>query len=255
MKELKNKIDSIRRTLKTKGIEIKAVEIELKILELCPNFPDDWCSDVRHEVIKALTKGKQSSKLAIIEEPVNNLHGEDFATEVLDKNSVNSLSTSDYSIYFASESQNEEFLDTDNMQAIALTEINQNGQMLAVTNADKQALVSTQSLALGFELSEQECLVVADSVDDVFSDYASFLTSVTSAIRGYVDHRFDEVESALDTNADAVRSHIADRTTRLNQKVENFSTNVKADIGGIRQNIKSSKASILSRFALPSKAG
>jgi hypothetical protein len=32
MKELKNKIDSIRRTLKTKGIELKAVEIELKIL-------------------------------------------------------------------------------------------------------------------------------------------------------------------------------------------------------------------------------
>ncbi len=133
-------------------------------------------------------------------------------------------------------------------------EIN-NSQSLAVTNADKQALVSTQSLALGFELSEQECLVVADSVDDVFSDYASFLTSVTSAIRGYVDHRFDEVESALDTNADAVRSHIADRATRLNQKVEDFSTNVKADIGGIRQNIKSSKANILSRFALPSKAG
>lgn len=199
---------------------------------------------------------KQSNELATVEEPVKSLHSEDIATELLDKSSVNSLLTSDYSIDFASESQNEELVsDTDGMQAIALPEINQVGQTLAVTNADKQALVSTQSIALGFELSEQECLVVADSVDDVFSDYASFLTSVTSAIRGYVDHRFDEVESALDTNAHAVRSHIADRATRLNQKVENFSTNVKADIGGIRQNIKSSKASILSRFALPSKAG
>lgn len=137
----------------------------------------------------------------------------------------------------------------------ASLEINQAGQSLAVTNTDKQALVSTQSLALGFELSEQECLVIADGVDDVFNDYSSFLTSVTTAIRGYVDHRFDEVESALDSNAHAVRSHIADRTTRLNQKVENFSTNVKADIGGIRQHIKSSKANILSRFALPSKTG
>jgi len=134
-------------------------------------------------------------------------------------------------------------------------EVTQVSHSLAVTNADKQALVSTQSMALGFELSEQECLVVADNVDDVFRDYSSFLTSVTSAIRGYVDHRFDEVESALDTNADAVRSHIANRATKLNQKVENFSTNVKADIGGIRQHIKSSQSNILSRFTLPSKAG
>jgi hypothetical protein len=193
---------------------------------------------------------KQSSELVSIEKidaSVSTLQTEDTVTEPLDESSVNSLPTSDYSM--------------DRMQAMpmavnyALPEINQNGQSLAVTNADKQALVSTQSIALGFELSEQECLVVADSVDDVFSDYASFLTSVTTAIRGYVDHRFDEVESALDTNAHAVRSHIADRATRLNQKVENFSTNVKADIGGIRQNIKSSKANILSRFALPSKAG
>ena len=156
-----------------------------------------------------------------------------------------------------------ETLETESQQKIEGEEVNENaslsidktGHSLAVTNADKQALVSTQSMALGFELSEQECLVVADSVDDVFNDYASFLTSVTTAIRGYVDHRFNEVESALDTNADAVRSHIADRATRLNQKVENFSTNVKADIGGIRQHIKSSQANILSRFALPSKTG
>lgn len=125
---------------------------------------------------------------------------------------------------------------------------------LTVSSADKQALVSTQSMALGFELSEQECLVVADSVDDVFSDYSSFLNSVTSAIRGYIDHRFDEVETALDTNSLQVREHIADRATRLNQKVHNFSGNLKADLGGIRQQIKSSKANIINRFSLPIQA-
>ncbi|MHC5731019.1 MAG: hypothetical protein ACYTXY_44375, partial [Nostoc sp.] len=112
-------------------------------------------------------------------------------------------------------------LEEDEVNAIAPLEVNEITHSLAVTNADKQALVSTHSMALGFELSEQECLVVADNIDDVFSDYSSFLTSVTSAIRGYVDHRFDEVESALDTNAHVVRSHIADRATKLNQKVEN----------------------------------
>ena len=155
----------------------------------------------------------------------------------------------------ALETESQQEIEDEEVNENALLGIDQTSHSLAVTNADKQALVSTQSMALGFELSEQECLLIADNVDDVFSDYSSFLISVTSAIRGYVDHRFNEVESALDTNADAVRSHIADRTTQLNQKVENFSNNLKADIGGIRQHIKSSQANILSRFTLPSKAG
>lgn len=243
-KDLKNKVDSIRRTLKNNALEVSGTVIELKILELYPNYETDWSSDVRAEVIKAITQDHQSTEIvSAMPAPVN------YASPVQEPLTQHQESE----IFTQEETESEEV----NAMPIAVNyappEIN-NSQSLAVTNADKQALVSTQSLALGFELSEQECLVVADSVDDVFNDYASFLTSVTSAIRGYVDHRFDEVESALDTNADAVRSHIADRATRLNQKVENFSTNVKADIGGIRQNIKSSKANILSRFALPNKA-
>lgn len=54
MKELKNKIDSIRRALKTKNITVPSAEVENKILELCPDFPDDWCSDIRTEIIEAL---------------------------------------------------------------------------------------------------------------------------------------------------------------------------------------------------------
>ncbi|MEA5583749.1 hypothetical protein VB620_20720 [Nodularia harveyana UHCC-0300] len=60
MKELKNKVDSIRRTLKAKGInEVTATQIEAKILELCPDFPDDWCSDIRTEVINSLVVSAQ----------------------------------------------------------------------------------------------------------------------------------------------------------------------------------------------------
>ncbi|BDI21032.1 hypothetical protein ANSO36C_68340 (plasmid) [Nostoc cf. commune SO-36] len=244
-KDLKNKVDSIRRTLKNNALEVSGTVIESKILELYPNYKTDWSSDVRAEVIKAITQDQQSTEIvSAMSAPVN------YPSPVQEP-----LTQHQESEIFAQEETEDEEVNTMPIAVnYAPPEIN-NSQSLAVTNADKQALVSTQSLALGFELSEQECLVVADSVDDVFNDYASFLTSVTSAIRGYVDHRFDQVESALDTNADAVRTHIADRATRLNQKVENFSTNVKADIGGIRQNIKSSKANILSRFALPSKAG
>ena len=243
-KDLKNKVDSIRRTLKNNSLEVSATVIESKILELYPNHQTEWNSDVRAEVIKSVTNNYKLSQAVSAIAPIVN------------EPPVQELTKLQESETFTEEElEDKEIEDDDEVNAIAPLEVTEVSHSLAVTNVDKQALVSTQSMALGFELSEQECLVVADNIDDVFNDYSSFLTSVTTAIKGYVDHRFNEVESALETNADAVRSHIADRAARLNQKVENFSTNVKADIGGIRQNIKSSKANILSRFALPNKAG
>ncbi|MCC2695335.1 hypothetical protein [Nodularia sp. LEGE 04288] len=204
---------------------------------------------------------KQSSELANVNNNVNSVDTADCVTELEDNNTTDEL------LHIEEPETGE--LETGEPEIIAplktSTELDTNAPEkpeeetplssgLTVSSADKQALVSTQSMALGFELSEQECLVVADSVDDVFSDYSSFLNSVTSAIRGYIDHRFDEVETALDTNSLQVREHIADRATRLNQKVNNFSGNLKADLGGIRQQIKSSKANILKRFSLPSQA-
>lgn len=204
---------------------------------------------------------KHSSKLANVNNNVNSVDTADCVTELEDNNATDEL--------LHTEELETGELETEEPEIIAplktSTELDTNAPEkpeeetpvssgLTVSSADKQALVSTQSMALGFELSEQECLVVADSVDDVFSDYSSFLNSVTSAIRGYIDHRFDEVETALDTNSLQVREHIADRATRLNQKVNNFSGNLKADLGGIRQQIKSSKANILKRFSLPIQA-
>lgn len=252
MKELKNKIDSIRRALKTKNISVPSAEVENKILELCPDFPDDWCSDIRTEIIKALISANQSAELTPAgSQEIISVNTAEFEESISDSEIFQSITPLEAQSYQEIYEDDEE----EEVNTIAPLEVSEVSHSLAVTNTDKQALVSTQSMALGFELSEQECLVVADSVDDVFSDYSSFLTSVTGAIRGYVDHRFDEVETALDTNADVVRSHIADRATKLNQKVENFSSNVRADIGGIRQHIKSSQANILSRFTLPGKAG
>jgi hypothetical protein len=245
-KDLKNKVDSIRRTLKNNSLEVSATVIESKILELYPNHQTEWNSDVRAEVIKSVTNNYKLSQTVSAIAPIVNEPPVQELTKLQESETFTEEELEDKEI---------EDDDEDEVNVIAPLELTEVSHSLSVTNADKQALVSTQSMALGFELSEQECLVVADNIDDVFNDYSSFLTSVTTAIKGYVDHRFNEVESALDTNADAVRSHIADRAARLNQKVENFSTNVKADIGGIRQHIKSSKANILSRFALPSKTG
>lgn len=61
-KHLKNKVDSIRRTLKNNALEVSAAVIESKILELYPNHQIDWSSDVRLEVIKSVTNDHKLSE-------------------------------------------------------------------------------------------------------------------------------------------------------------------------------------------------
>ncbi|WP_414756347.1 hypothetical protein [Anabaena sp. CCY 9910] len=131
-----------------------------------------------------------------------------------------------------------------------LEELTKENQIV-LSNADKQALVTSQSLALGFELSEDETTEIADSIDDVFADYSSFVNGVTTAIRQYIAHKFDTIESDLSDNTNDIREYLNNRTNRLNQKVLDYAEAVKAiqkDTQVIRDNLKTSKEVILSRF-------
>ncbi|MHC5675113.1 hypothetical protein [Nostoc sp.] len=133
----------------------------------------------------------------------------------------------------------------DNSQlAVASQEINS----ITVTSEDKRQIVTAQSSALGFELIEQETLSIASEVDDTFTDYSQFISTITAAIKNYVDHKFDVIEQSFETNAQDLREHVSNRASRLNQKVNNFSGDMKADMGVIRQNIKSTQFSILARL-------
>ncbi|MBN3871651.1 hypothetical protein [Nostoc sp. JL33] len=122
---------------------------------------------------------------------------------------------------------------------------------IVVSGADKQALVSSQSSALGFTLTEEETIAIADSIDDVFTDYSSFISSVTNAIKGYISHKFDTIENDLENSTTEVREYLTARTNQLNQKVSNFADNVKAiqtDTEAIRNNLKNSEIAVLARF-------
>ncbi|OYE03072.1 hypothetical protein [Nostoc sp. 'Peltigera membranacea cyanobiont' 232] len=127
---------------------------------------------------------------------------------------------------------------------IASREINS----ITVTSSDKHQIVTAQSSALGFELTEQETLSIASEVDDTFTDYSQFISTVTAAIKNYVDQKFDVIEQSFETNAQDLREHVSNRASRLNEKVNNFSGDMKADMGVIRQNIKSTQFSILARL-------
>jgi len=229
-KELKNKIDSIRRTLKNKELEVAGTVVELKILELCPNFPDDWCPDTRTEIINALVKELQPQDtiraIAYPEEP-------ETLTEQEEERSAIAPVEKDENTIAAG--------------VIAPTD----NQALVISDTDKQALVTTQSQALGFNLSEEETTAIADTIDDVFTDYSSFISSVTTAIKGYIANKFDALEDEIEADSNDVRNYLSNRTKRLNEKVADYAHSVrdiKTDTEVIRQQLKTSHGSILSRF-------
>ncbi|OKH31736.1 hypothetical protein NIES2101_41280 [Calothrix sp. HK-06] len=121
---------------------------------------------------------------------------------------------------------------------------------ITITTQEKYNLVTTQAEALGFSLSEQEAVSIADSIDNVFKDYSSFIGTITTAIKSYFDYKFDTIEQSLDSSTKELQEHIANRSTKLNQKFANVSGALKTDLGGVRQSIKSARAAILERFAL-----
>jgi hypothetical protein len=134
-------------------------------------------------------------------------------------------------------------------QAITPPEDNQ----IVVSDAEKQSLIATQSIALGFNLTEEETIAVADSIDDVFTDYSSFISSVTNTIKGYIAHKFNTIENDLQNSTTEVREYLTIRTNQLNQKVSNFTNNIRAiqtDTEAIRKNLKTSENAVLSRFRL-----
>ncbi|MBH8565914.1 hypothetical protein I8748_27735 [Nostoc sp. CENA67] len=149
--------------------------------------------------------------------------------------------------YFDAVSSDKAEVPSSKPEAKASPESNQ----IIVSGADKQALVSSQSSALGFSLTEEETIAVADSIDNVFADYSAFISSVTNAIKGYIAHKFDTIENDLESSTTEVREYLNARTNQLNQKVSNFADNVKAiqtDTTAIRNNLKNSQTTIMARF-------
>ncbi|MHC5771763.1 MAG: hypothetical protein ACYTXI_40700 [Nostoc sp.] len=183
---------------------------------------DDLDNPTKEQLSQAVDylKVKSTSQLSVVDELVE----EKFLSQVEDAQSDPEL---------------------DNSQlTIASREINS----ITVTSEDKRQIVTAQSSALGFELTEQETLSIASEVDDTFTDYSQFISTVTAAIKNYVDQKFDVIEQSFETNAQDLREHVSNRASRLNQKVNNFSGDIKADMGVIRQNIKSTQFSILARL-------
>lgn len=125
---------------------------------------------------------------------------------------------------------------------------------IVVSSGEKQELVAVQSSVLDVQLSEAETVELCSLIPDVFDDYKSFVDSVTSAIKAFVDDKFDHQEAqTVDDSISELRQHIAARQARLDSKFSQGLSEVKGDLEQIRSNIKSRQVAILERFRIPAK--
>ncbi|BDA76518.1 hypothetical protein CAL7716_106840 (plasmid) [Calothrix sp. PCC 7716] len=125
---------------------------------------------------------------------------------------------------------------------------------IVVSEGEKHDLITSQSSVLDVQLSELETIELCSQIPDVFDDYKSFVGSVTSAIKAFVDDKFDHQETkTVDDSISELRQHIAARQARLDSKFSQGLSEVKGDLEQIRSNIKSRQVAILERFRIPAK--
>ena len=123
---------------------------------------------------------------------------------------------------------------------------------IVVSVEEKHNLIAVQSTALDIDLSSTETIELCDQIPDVFDDYASFVNTVTGAIKTFIDDKFDKQESqSVGNSISDLRQHIATRQARLDKKFASGLNEVKGDLEQIRSQFKSRQSAIVERFKIP----
>ncbi|NJN12977.1 MAG: hypothetical protein HC815_35630 [Richelia sp. RM1_1_1] len=116
--------------------------------------------------------------------------------------------------------QSLEITDLDNSPS-ALTEsetIQHTGNSTAITNQQKEQLITVQAQSLGIKLDESEITDISQTVSDSFTDFVSAVETINSSIKDYAQSKFDEVEQKIDKSNSNLRDYIDKRTTTLQRK-------------------------------------
>ncbi|MEM6755126.1 MAG: hypothetical protein AAF630_19410, partial [Cyanobacteria bacterium P01_C01_bin.38] len=68
----------------------------------------------------------------------------------------------------------------------------------AITNQQKEQLITVQAQSMGIELTETEITDISQTVSDSFTDFVSAVETINSLIKDYAQSKFDEVEQRID---------------------------------------------------------
>ncbi|BAZ19046.1 hypothetical protein NIES4071_109310 (plasmid) [Calothrix sp. NIES-4071] len=238
---MKKYIENIRASVKKQGYTPTSDIIREAINTVCPDGENilENKSTIVKEVIQKLTPSQEIEQVADVESAQITYSQSDTGFEEEIK-----TNTSEYSI---PESIITDFPD------VPQPEQKEGGEII-VSEEEKHDLITSQASVLGFTLSEEDATCIASTVDEIFESYTHLIDTISTAIKSYFDHRFDSVESSLESNSENLREHFASRKEKLNQKIAGFKNDVKADLGGIRNDIKSVQFAFTERLRIPAKS-
>lgn len=237
MKELKNKVDSIRRSLKNNSLEVSATVIELKILELYPNYESDWNATTRAEVVKSITKDRQTTKIInAIASPISETITHYQEDETLVEEEELEIFTP------VKESIESSEYEQDEVRAIAL--------------ADKSDLVTATAQSMGIELQLSEIQNIASNVDCSGDSLGESIADIKSAITTFVEYKAQINQQKINHMIGEVRATVNQRSQETSQRLNNGLSQIAKDIKEADTDFKSQVKSALKYFAIPAnKAG
>lgn len=235
-KNLKNKVDSIRRTLKNNSLEVLGTVIESKILELYPNHETQWNNDGRAEVIKSITNDhKITETINAIASPTSKTitHYQEVETltqEEIQEEELDILTPVEESI------ESPEY-EEDEVSAIAL--------------AEKADLVTATAQDMGIELKLSEVESIASDLDYSGDSLEEGISNIESAITAFVEYKAQVNQQKINHMIDEVRATVSQRNQETSQHLNNGLNQIAQDIKQANTDFKSSVRSALKCFAIP----
>lgn len=226
--DLKNKVDSIRRSLKNNGLEVPGTAIEMKILDLYPNYETDWNAATRAEVVKVITQDYQTTEIvsAIVPTTPQTLvqHQED-------------------------ETLTQEEIENDGMQAIAPLEYDQAGELATVE--DKSELVASTAQSMGIELQLSEIQNIASNMDYSGDSLSESIADIRAAITTFVEYKAQINQQKINHMITEVRATVTQRNNETSQRLNSGLSQIANDIKEADTDFKSQVKSALQCFAIP----
>jgi hypothetical protein len=191
MKELKNTIDSIRRTLKSKNINVTSSEIGIKILDVCPNM-EEWSSNARNEVINSFII--QESSLATTD--ISNL-------SVVDESPVESV----------------ELTTVDKSELITTTATNM-GIVLSIEEVT--------AIAENFDYASQDADSYIQEIEDAITGFLVSKSQFTKQKISTMVQTIRDTASRLDNeNSQLLTSGLGEVNTDIKRGAERFKSQVR----------------------------
>jgi hypothetical protein len=118
----------------------------------------------------------------------------------------------------------------------------------AITNQQKEQLITVQAQSMGIELSESEITDISQTVSDSFTDFVSAVETINSLIKDYAQSKFDEFEQKIDASNNNLRDYIENRTNSLQRKSIEGALTTKEVLEQKSSSLKSFSQTLSARF-------